>query len=749
MAQSANRQRKPIFISIRWRFILPLAIIITIIAMFGAYYLASQMASGFEVSEENILVQSSQSVANRLVTTFERQRAEAQRVAFTRGIGENIIRNDVTTLHDTLEPLARTADLDSIIITDPAGLEIAGVLRVQNTEPIDYSISTQFDLRSEPIVQAIIDDDASSASGLIQTTQGLMLFVAVPITDDGTFRGVALVGQQLATLVEQLRVSALTQLAIYDGSGTALYTNLELDNTVLDDLNIAPETVSQTLNSDNPVIAITTPTNERYRTLYLPFDYGNARLGILSVLVPDNVPFATAIGRQLSSVFAALLAGTAVFLTFVAVDRYAVRLNQVRATATALNHGVRGARTGMKASDEIGAVGAALDQFATLSQQREDQLRADLWRQRRERNYMLAVFESIPDGVIVQDRDGEVIMMNDTARDLLGTQVGLQNNIAQLYQQVPQLLGREISPGIYALGDPRQVTHAGKMIQAQAAALMTRNQQRIGTVMLVRDITARVQQDQARDALLAQLESDIQQPLADVAHQAPAQVFARDIARHAASLQKMIVSMRELTRYSPEQVQPTARPLLAETLLYAVANDWRQIAQAAQITLQVNVDENGHYVFGDESRLRLALGNIVDNAIKYTPAGGIIALEIKTVQGGRLHLRIRDNGVGFSDEDRQHAFMSFYRGTPSLPDGTIIHVPGMGQGLPITKQILEAHAGIIKIKSRLGIGSAIYVALPITSGTSYSLPLLENADMDGETVQLSDDVDVESIWQRR
>ncbi|MEO1291139.1 MAG: hypothetical protein AAFV93_25680, partial [Chloroflexota bacterium] len=180
MAQSANRQRKPIFISIRWRFILPLAIIITIIAMFGAYYLASQMASGFEVSEENILVQSSQSVANRLVTTFERQRAEAQRVAFTRGIGENIIRNDVTTLHDTLEPLARTADLDSIIITDPAGLEIAGVLRVQNTEPIDYSISTQFDLRSEPIVQAIIDDDASSESGLIQTTKGLMLFVAVP-----------------------------------------------------------------------------------------------------------------------------------------------------------------------------------------------------------------------------------------------------------------------------------------------------------------------------------------------------------------------------------------------------------------------------------------------------------------------------------------------------------------------------------------------------------------------------------------
>src|SRR5690606_34894950 len=105
MNQPRNRPRKPLFISMRWRFIVPLAMVITIIAMIGAYVLATRMASNFEISEDNVLIQSSQAVANRSVTLYERQRAEAQRVAFTQGIAENIIRNNVTALHESLETL--------------------------------------------------------------------------------------------------------------------------------------------------------------------------------------------------------------------------------------------------------------------------------------------------------------------------------------------------------------------------------------------------------------------------------------------------------------------------------------------------------------------------------------------------------------------------------------------------------------------------------------------------------------------
>ena len=755
MNQPRNRPRKPLFISMRWRFILPLAMVVTIIAMIGAYILASRMANNFEVSEDNVLIQSSQAVANRSVTLYERQRSEAQRVAFTQGIAENIIRNNVTALHETLETLARTANLDSIIVTDPAGLEVAGVLRVQNSNPIDYSISTQFDLQSEPIVQSVILDDVIGATGFVQTPQGLLTYVAVPIVNDGSFAGVALVGQRLSTLIQNLRASAVAHLTIYNQEGLAYFTSLNLDTQTLENLSIPSDTISQTLASNSPVSTTNTFGATRYRALYTPFEFGENTLGVIATLVPDNVPFASSLGRQLSAIFAAVLAGSVVLLTFIVLDRYASRLDKVTKTATSLSAGMRDARTNLRASDEIGAVGAALDKFAWITQRREDQLRTQLWRQRRERNYMIAVFESLPEGVIVQDRDGEVVMMNDNARHLLSNQQAFQDDIAELNKRLPQILGRELASGIYALGKPQNLQQNGQMLSAQAAAIMTHNHQRIGTVMLLRDITEEVQKEQARDALLSQFSEDIQQPLSTMAQStaknpnSDIREFAREISRTSATLQKMIVDMRELTKYTPEQSQNMQRPLLAETLLYAVANDWRQIAQAATIDLRVLVEKTGHYILGDESRLRLAIGNIVDNAIKYTPENGIVTIEIKTEEDSMLHMRVRDNGVGISEHDIKHVFMPFYRGTPMMADGTIIHVPGMGQGLPIARQIIRAHGGIMKVKSRSDVGSAIYFALPITSGASYTLPLLNTADMEGETMKLPADVDIDAIWKRK
>lgn len=747
-----TNSRKPLFISMRWRAILPFAIIVTLVAMLGAYLLASRMTSGFAVSEDTVLIQSSQAVVNRSVTLYERQRSEAQRVAFTEGIAENIIRNNVTALHDTLETLARTANLDSIIVTDPAGLEVAGVLR-SNSELLDYSISTQFDISSEPIVQAVIQDEAVGSSSFIRTSQGLLVYVAVPIINDGSFAGVALVGQSIPTLVNSLQASAVAELTIYDAVGSAYYTTLDLDTETLLDLNISEATVNQTL--DTPISMPVTLGTTAYRTLYTPFNYGENTLGVVATSVVDNVPFISSIGRQLSAIFVSILTGVAVFLVFNMLDRYARRLNKVSKTATALAVGFRDERTHMKPNDEIGMVAASLDKFASITQEREDQLRTQLWRQRRERNYLLAVFEAIPEGVVVQDKEGAVIMMNDPARELLGTQGNFSNNLAEIRQQVPQTLGRELMAGMYALGKPQQISQDGRMLSAQAAALMTHSKQRIGTVLLLRDITQDVKQEQARERLLTQLSEDIQQPLANLAQSEATRPnpavrdFAREISRHAAALQKMIVNMRELTKYSPEQARQMHRPLLADTLLYAVANDWRQIAQAANLELRVIINKTGLYLLGDESRLRWAIGNIVDNAIKYTEAGGIVTIEVKDNIDGMIHMRIRDNGVGISAEDIRHAFMPFYRGTPLRADGTMIRVPGMGQGLHLARQVIRAHGGLMKVKSRIGVGSAVYLALPITSGASYTLPILINADMDGETMQIPVDADIEAIWRKK
>ena len=77
-----------------------------------------------------------------------------------------------------------------------------------------------------------------------------------------------------------------------------------------------------------------------------------------------------------------------------------------------------------------------------------------------------------------------------------------------------------------------------------------------------------------------------------------------------------------------------------------MANDWRQIAQAAGLSLHIVFRETGLYVLGDERRLRWAIGNIIDNAIKYNQPGGSLSLEIQGSGDGMARLRIRDSGAG-------------------------------------------------------------------------------------------------------
>jgi signal transduction histidine kinase len=112
--------------------------------------------------------------------------------------------------------------------------------------------------------------------------------------------------------------------------------------------------------------------------------------------------------------------------------------------------------------------------------------------------------------------------------------------------------------------------------------------------------------------------------------------------------------------------------------------------------------------FWDASLLRRALSNLVSNALKYAPEGSEVT--ITTQRQGKKHVRInvRDKGIGISDEDLEHLFQPFVRGSAArrMSEGT-------GLGLHITQQIVEQHRGIIDVDSTVGEGSTFTVVLPV------------------------------------
>ncbi|MCL4255984.1 MAG: cell wall metabolism sensor histidine kinase WalK, partial [Anaerolineae bacterium] len=397
----------------------------------------------------------------------------------------------------------------------------------------------------------------------------------------------------------------------------------------------------------------------------------------------------------------------------------------------------------LKAKDEIGRLGQAIDQYADAVQIQQDALQTALRQKRRELGHLTAVISNLPQGVVVQDLDGRVLLMNDIARELLGSQRAFRSSgVADIASFVPQVLGANLAPGLYALGDPQRVSVDERLLSAQAGAVVSADGHRIGTVILLRDMSEEVRAEQERAEALKRLSQEIQQPLANLGRMASGQdsdmmrSFAREVTRQSVALQRMILELREMSDSNIAQIKRNQRPIRLETLLWAVANEWRQVAIANNLTLHIIMQRQGEYILGDEKRLRWALGNIVDNAIKYTPAGGDLTLEIQDEgDAGFAHLRVRDNGVGISKDDMTHIFTRFYRGTPKTTEGDIIRVPGMGQGLATAQHIIEAHGGTIKIKSNIGVGTAVYMTLPLT--VVEGMTIAEPPVSDGDTVALN------------
>lgn len=739
------------FISMRWRSLLPLTLAVLVVAMLGAYGLMSQMGGGFASAEENLLRRSGEAVLGQMQDLDVHLATEAQRIAYTIGIPEAIRARQPVSLHALLEGLAAAGQLDSAIVTDSGGVEVAGLLRTETAEFTDYSIATNTSLADSPLVQPILAKQSERTSGILLTPNGPLLYTAVPIWANEELVGVALVGRSLANVVSELRSSAIAHVTLYDAEGQVLNTSLDLATVSPASLQLDPLILAQVTSAGAPVEAAAQISNTPYRALYLPLTMGNTTPMTVGVLLPDTLPFVTELGRQMASLFAAALAGTAVVVAFAAMSRVASRVERVTEVANAIAQGQVAARVEMPARDEVGRMAAALDSVASSIEAREDKFRTLLRRERRERSYMLSILESIPDGVLVYDKEGRLILMNQPARGFLGADA--LKRAAELQPVADAVLGPSIAPGLYSLGDPREIDNGGQILKAQAAAVITNQQQTLGMVVILRDITDEVKQAQVREQMLAQLSADVQQPLATLSQQSALHAsplvneFAREIARHSAALQKMIVDMRELTQYNRTSARHVQRPLAVETLLWALVNDWRQIAAAAGLTLQTEIGQTNLYVLGDESKLRLALGNVIDNAIKYTPAGGSVSLEIKGEVNGAVHVRVRDNGVGISRDDLGNLFVPFYRGTPVTAKGEIIHVPGMGQGLAIARQIIEAHGGVLKVKSRMGVGTAVYLALPLTAGVPLTMPPVEYQD--SATIVLPDNVDMELLWKRR
>ncbi len=245
------------------------------------------------------------------------------------------------------------------------------------------------------------------------------------------------------------------------------------------------------------------------------------------------------------------------------------------------------------------------------------------------------------------------------------------------------------------------------------AALMT-----VRALERERHLVHELQQlDDYRSQLIATLSHELRTPLTvisgnlellgDLDLGPAAQPYQAAMTRGAVRMQKVVDDLLLLARVSDPQHPLVKVPVDLRTVVNGVVGLVGSTAEAKGLALRVRLESGDLVVKGDPTELDRLIGNLVSNAVKYTPAGGTVM--IATERRGRTAvLRVSDDGLGISEEDQIGLFRPFFRTTN--PDA--LREPGTGLGLAIVATIVDRHEGEVAVHSRLGGGTTFTVALP-------------------------------------
>lgn len=182
--------------------------------------------------------------------------------------------------------------------------------------------------------------------------------------------------------------------------------------------------------------------------------------------------------------------------------------------------------------------------------------------------------------------------------------------------------------------------------------------------------------------------------------------FLQESATQVDRLEWLVQNLLDLSKFDAGLAEVHVEKVDLRSLVERAVDEARLAAERKDLTLEFDPPPNPVIAAADTNRLRQALSNVLLNAVKFTPSGGRVAVEVERVSK-LATIRVHDTGPGIPDEELPHIFERFYRG-PSTANAA----GGSGLGLPIVQSIMQAHAGDVEVHSELGKGTEVVLTMP-------------------------------------
>ncbi len=329
----------------------------------------------------------------------------------------------------------------------------------------------------------------------------------------------------------------------------------------------------------------------------------------------------------------------------------------------------------------------------------------------------LAILAIVPIGVAVLDRSDNVVLDNETGRQMGIALAGKPPTLpllelarsARRQGQDATLQEDMTLPSFGWRSQPLEVRVRAVSLPDGLVAL------------LVEDVTESRRVDAVRRDFVANVGHEIKTPVGALALLAEAAVetapedreqllrFLARIRHEAARLSKLVTELIDLSRVQGAEARPDPASVAVDAVLAEAVDRISSAAEAKGIAVVVGGDSGGE-VLGSESQLITAVANLLENAIAYSPDDTKVALATRK-RSESWEITVTDQGIGIPPEDLDRVFERFYRVDPARSRET----GGTGLGLAIVKHIVNNHGGHVRVWSSPGSGSTFTLELPAPS----------------------------------
>jgi two-component system phosphate regulon sensor histidine kinase PhoR len=416
---------------------------------------------------------------------------------------------------------------------------------------------------------------------------------------------------------------------------------------------------------------------------------------------------------------AILLTGLfSVILSFRLAESLTKPLKEVNLAAKYIAVGNLQHRVYLHRNDEIGSLGQTINEMAATISDKVNEISSS-------RQRLVTILYHLVSGVIVLDSATKVQMANPAAVRFFGlTDAAVLGKYLLEVVRHPELNERVqaiAKGGNDGMLEISLIYPEERVLQVYLAVIPGGANKIAGVLLVMHDITAIRRLEQVRKDFVANVSHELKTPITSIKGFAEtlldgaledtetARRFLEIIDREALRLSNLVDELLDLAHLEARKEILERQPVQIPELIREVLAEFEPRVTDGRLSFRTEYPQQQiPMVSGNRARLKQVLVNLVDNAVKYTPAGGEIVFGAQVENQG-LKVWVKDTGEGIPAADVGRVFERFYR----VDKGRSRRSGGTGLGLAIVKHIIENHGGRVGVESRLGSGSTFYFILPL------------------------------------